>query len=89
MIFDLLRKMSMSTPPPAVTASPPDDQTYSEAAMDNAIVDSGRTIDQLSTTAALGSRANEMLREGIDRLKISGADSVELIARASQVQHSK
>jgi len=81
MIHSLLRKIGIWTRPLDVG---PDDQTYSEAAMDNAIVDSGRTIDQLSQAAALGSRANDMLRAGIDRLKISGADPVEVVARVAR-----
>lgn len=86
MIRNLLRRLSMSAVPSPVVDASHDDQAYSEAAMDNAIVDSGRTIDQLCRSAARGGRANEMLREGIDRLKVSGADPIEMIARASRVQ---
>lgn len=74
MIRNLLRKIAMPSPSPAVAASA-DDQTYSEAQMDNAIVDSGLIIEKLCTTAALGSRANDMLRQGINRLKLSSADT--------------
>jgi hypothetical protein len=81
MIQSLLRKIGIWTRPPDMG---PDDQTYSEAAMDNAIVDSGRTIVELSQAAALGGRVNDMLRVGIDRLKISGADPVEVVARAAR-----
>ncbi len=57
MIQSLLRRIGVG---PAVAVSAPDDQTYSEAAMDNAIVDSGRTIDHLGEVAALGHRANDI-----------------------------
>jgi hypothetical protein len=72
MLLDgLLRRMGILAPQEPKDL---DDQIYSEAAMDNAIVDTGRNLDLLSRVAENGSRTNELLRAGIDRLKISGAD---------------
>lgn len=82
MIYRLLRSIGVG---PAPVAADPDDQVYSEAAIDNAIVDSGRTIDQLSQVAARGTAANERLRAGIDRLKISGADPLEVMTRVARL----
>ena len=82
MIQNLLRRIGVGTPVPAPGAD--DDQVYSEAALDNAIVDSGRAIAQLSQTAAKGGRANELLRAGIERLKISSADPMEVMTRIAR-----
>lgn len=85
MIQNLLRRIGVGAPVPAeMPVSGPDDQVYSEAALDNAIVDSGRAIAQMSQTAASGGRANELLRAGIERLKISTADPLEVMARIAR-----
>jgi hypothetical protein len=81
MIRNLLQRIGVESAP---LSAGPDDQTYTEAAMDNAIVDSGRTIDQLSQVAVLGTRANALLRAGIDRLKMSSADPIEVIGRIAR-----
>jgi phytoene/squalene synthetase len=75
-----LRRIGVAAPP----AEPADDQTYSEAAIDNALHDSGRAIDALSAVVALGRRTDERLRASIERLKLSAADPIEVIARISR-----
>lgn len=80
MILDLLRRMGLA--PPVPTAM--DDQTYAEAAMENAVIDSSRSICAISEVAKAGGMANAKLQAGIDRMKISGTDACETMARASR-----
>lgn len=80
MILSLLRRIGFVPPaPPAM-----DDQTYAEAAMDNALVDSCRSVRTISEVARASGAANEKLQAGIDRLKMSGVDACEMMARTSR-----
>ena len=79
MIQLLLRKMGLVLP--AVPA--PDEQTYAEAQMDNAVIDSTRSVNAITEVAKASGAANAKLRAGIDRLKMSGDTQVQTLARAS------
>lgn len=82
MIPTLLRRIGLAPPAP----SDMDDQLYAEAAMENAVVDSTRAVDTIHEVAQASGRANARLRAGIDRLKLSNGNPVEVVARASRRQ---
>jgi hypothetical protein len=84
MMQRLLRAIGMA---PVRPPAPADDQTHSEAALDNAIVDVRYGISRLCEAAAVGSQVDAKLRAGIDRMKISGADPIEVMARVTGRRH--
>lgn len=57
-----------------------DDQTYSEAVMENAMRESDRTIERINEVAADGAQTNARLTESIDRLAMSNVDREDVMA---------
>lgn len=80
MIATLLRKMGLAPPaPPGM-----DDQTYLEAVMDNALIDSSRSVREIGDVARASGTANAKLQAGIDRLRLSSFSADEIMACASR-----
>lgn len=76
-LLSLLRKVHLA--PPEI-GSHVDDQTYSEAVMEDAVRESDRNMDRLAEVAASGDRTNAKMTAAIERLKISSVDKVDVIA---------
>jgi hypothetical protein len=57
-----------------------DDQTYSEAVMENAMRESDRSIERLNEVAAHGAQSNARLTAGIERLTMSNVDKKDVMA---------
>jgi hypothetical protein len=76
-IATVLRALRLLPPEPAEDV---DDQTYSEAVMDNAMRESDRTISRLKEVAANGARSNARLTESIERLAMSNVDKADVMA---------
>jgi hypothetical protein len=51
-----------------------EDQTYSEAAMENAVRESDRTIERLHEVAESSAQSNTQLTASIERLELSNAE---------------
>lgn len=77
MIQALLRKIGLAPPAGPDAAN---DQTYSEAAMENAVRQSDKTIEQLGDISAMSHATNAKLRAGIERIRITSTDKGELMA---------
>lgn len=72
----MLRAIRLLPPEPIEV----DDQTYSEAVMENAMRESDRTIERLNEVAANGAKSNAKLTEGIERLAMSNVDKGDVMA---------
>lgn len=75
-ISAVLRRAIGLVPPPADI----DDQTYSEAVMENAVRESGKTIARVAAVAEDAAQSNARLDAGIERLKISSGDKQDIMA---------
>lgn len=57
-----------------------DDQTYSEAVMENAVRESDKTVAHLAVVAENGARSTARLDGAIERMKISSTDKNDVMA---------
>ena len=73
----ILRAIGMA-PPPA--PGDVDDQTYSEAVMENAMRESDKAVENLTVVAKNGAASNARLDRSIERLKIASADPADVMA---------
>jgi hypothetical protein len=63
--------------------APVDDQTYTEAVMENAVRDSDETIARLSNLFAIAGSVSVKVSAAAERMKLVAADKNEVIRRAS------
>lgn len=84
MMAALLRRLGLARrqdrPPASSSSDQIDDQTYSDAALDNAMHDTTRSLADLEMTARRSDRSNARLKNGIELLKISNGDPGEILA---------
>lgn len=73
----VLRAIGLSAP---VDSKHDDDQTYSEAVMENAVRESDKTVERLAIVAEDGARSNARLDGAIERMKISSAEKTDVMA---------
>lgn len=65
---------------PAADPKQVDDQTYSEAVMENALRESDRTVERLAMVREEGTRSNTRLGAAIERMQISNTDKTDVMA---------
>lgn len=76
-ISDVLRAIGLSAP---VDPKLVDDQTYSEAVMENAVRESNKTVERGAIVAEDAARSNARLDGAIERMKISSTDKTDVMA---------
>jgi hypothetical protein len=64
---------------PREPAEAVEDQTYSEAAMENAVRESDRTIERLNEVAESSAQSNTQLTESIKRLELSNVEKKDVM----------